>query len=66
LNSNWVLIDLKNRENLLNESTKKLKRVFKSYRDKHIFLIASEPEIGYLFTLKLRKLNFKAYNIKTI
>jgi uncharacterized protein (TIGR00269 family) len=66
LNSNWVLIDLKNRENLLNESTKKLKRFFKSYRDKHIFLTASEPEIGYLFTLKLRKLNFKAYNIKTV
>uniref|UniRef100_A0A7V4N3C4 TIGR00269 family protein n=1 Tax=Thermodesulfobacterium geofontis TaxID=1295609 RepID=A0A7V4N3C4_9BACT len=64
LNSNWVLIDLENKESLLNGSTKKLKKFFNLYKNKYIYLKASEPEIGYLFTLKLRKLGFKAYNIK--
>jgi len=66
LNSDWVLIDLENKENLLNSSTKKLKRLFNPYKNKHIYLTASEPETGYLFTLKLRKLGFKAYNIKKV
>ena len=66
LNSNWVLIDLKGEENLLNGSTKNFKKPFNLYKNKHIFLTASEPEIGYLITLKLRKLGFKAYNIKNV
>jgi len=66
LNSDWVLIDLKNKEILLNGSTKKLKKFFNPYKNKHIFLTASEPELGYLITLKLRKLGFKAYNIKNV
>lgn len=63
LNSDWVLIDLEDKKNLLNESTKKFKKIFNPYKDKHIFLTVSEPETGYLFTLKLRKKGFKAYNI---
>ncbi len=66
LNSDWVLIDLKGKENLLNESTKKLKKFFNPYKTRHIFLTSSQPEIGYLLALKLRKKGFKAYNVKEI
>ncbi|PMP97886.1 MAG: hypothetical protein C0169_01740 [Thermodesulfobacterium geofontis] len=60
------MIDLKGKENLLNESTKKLKKFFNPYKTRHIFLTSSQPEIGYLLALKLRKKGFKAYNVKEI
>ena len=63
LDSNWVLIDLKEKEHFLNESSKKLIKFFKPYKNKYIFLVSSDPEIGYLFALKLRKKRFKAYSI---
>ncbi len=64
LNSDWVLIDLKEKEELLNDSLKKLKKFFKPYKGKYIFLTHPDPEVGYSLTLKLRKKGFKAYNIK--
>lgn len=64
LNSDWVLIDLKEKENLINTPLKKLKKFFKLYKDKHIFFTYPEPEIGYLIALNLRKKGFKAYSIK--
>ena len=64
LDSNWILIDLKEKENLLKDSVRKLRKIFKPYRDKYIFLNATDPEIAYSLALKLRKMGFKAYSVK--
>ena len=64
LDSNWILIDLKEKENLLKDSVRKLRKFFKPYRDKYIFLNATDPEIAYSLALKLRKMGFKAYSVK--
>lgn len=64
LNSNWILIDLTEKEHLISDPVKKLKKFLKPYRDKYIFLTASNPEIAYFLTLKLKKLGFKAFSVK--
>jgi len=65
LNSDWVFIDLKENAELLNKSLKEFKKFLKPYKDKHIFLVSPDPEVGYFLALKLRKKGLKTYNIKS-
>ncbi len=49
---------------LLKWSKRKFFKFFKAYRDRDIFFYSLNPEIGYLFVLKLRKGGFRAFNVR--
>jgi uncharacterized protein (TIGR00269 family) len=49
---------------LLSASKRKFIKTFRPYKAKTLFLLSASPRVSYLFVLKLRKLGFKAFNIK--
>lgn len=76
---NWVLFDLREKEDfekfpikgalwvpssLLSDPEKKFYKFFRPYKKKILFFTCYSGKLSYLFTLKARKLGFKAYNLK--
>ncbi len=77
--SNYVLFDLRDKEDfdkspikgavqissdLVLEKKKKFYKFLKPYKKKILFFTCYSKKLGYLFTLKARKLGFEAYNLK--
>ena len=50
--------------NLISVEERDFFKHFKNYRRKELFFLCYSGRLSYLFVLRLRKLGFKAYNIK--
>ncbi|MCS7279771.1 MAG: TIGR00269 family protein [Thermodesulfobacteriaceae bacterium] len=76
---NWVLLDLREKEDferhpikgacwipssLISEGEKKFYKFLKPYKKKILFFTCYSEKLSYLFTLRARKMGFKAYNLK--
>lgn len=75
---NWLVFDVREKEDYLKgrlpsakwispsllESEKDLFKTFRPLRGKNLLFYCYSGRLSYLFTLKLRKMNFKAYNLK--
>ncbi|PMP64531.1 MAG: TIGR00269 family protein [Caldimicrobium thiodismutans] len=74
----WVIFDVREKEDYLKgalpeakwiskdllENERELIKTFKPFRDKNLLFYCYTGRLSYFFTLKLRKLGFKAYNLK--
>ncbi|MEZ0344315.1 MAG: TIGR00269 family protein [Caldimicrobium sp.] len=76
--NSWMVFDVREKEDFLNgafpeavwiskeilDSERELIKTFKPYRKKKLLFYCYSGRLSYLFTLKLRKLGFEAYNLK--
>ncbi len=76
--ASWVVFDVREREDFLKgawheaiwipkeilENERELIKTFKPFRKKKLLFYCYSGRLSYLFTLKLRKLGFEAFNLK--
>ncbi|MCS7150191.1 MAG: ATP-binding protein [Caldimicrobium sp.] len=76
--NDWLIFDVREKEDFLREhlegaqfvphslldDEKALYKFFKPYKNKRLLFYCYSGRLSYLFTLKLRKLSFKAYNLR--
>ncbi len=76
--NNWVVFDVREEDDFLNgtlegakwlstqllEKEKELYKILRPFKRKKLLFICYTGRLSYLFTLKLRKANFEAYNLK--
>ncbi len=74
----WMVFDVREKEDYLKgtlpsakwispsllENEKDLFKTFRPFREKNLLFFCYSGRLSYLFTLKLRKMNFRAYNLK--
>ena len=75
----WVIFDIRNKDEyekrsfnnakwispeILDKSNRRIYKTFKPFKTKRIFIYGESEKLSYLLVLKLRKLGFRAFNIK--